>query len=605
MYCKSYTYAPLEGSRDIRLLVLQPGQLGSPIHCTLVVTSLDSAPEYETISYCWGDESIKQKIFCDDCTIDVTVSLYTALDRLRFSDRPRTLWADAVCIDQVHNSAEKGSQILLMTNIYSLAQRVLVWLGDDTAGLAGIETVISRGLELLPEETLDPEEMQKRIKGLPMYRESNITWDPFIRLVSKSWFQRKWVVQEVALSRNAVLICGPIQLRWNDVSSLALRIMSYDLSATLPDTDYDINTQPWQFYNISMILAATIYRPQITLLDAIKATKKFFCKDPRDHIYGLLGLIANKQGSVRDIVPAYDAPVEEVYRRLTEDLLIKDKNLGILSLAPSSGSPWRQSVLSLPSWVPDLTLQDFDSITGYTVREGKFSAGANRVPEISIQPRTSRLLCQGIIFDRIGKLSRCIIEEPEPELPSKVPGYLKEAREWKIRLVIRQQQYFKHCEELISDGGGIGSLSPERLSAFCKTMVCERLGLSNRSTEDISIPFMEYFHGVMGMMDENDIAALGAFSRCYKFSAMIEPTLTAMAFPRRLCITADDRVGQAPRRAKVGDLICILFGGEVPFVIRPTENGAYTLVGECYINGVMDGELVNPGQAESTQIILE
>ncbi|RFU25540.1 hypothetical protein B7463_g10797, partial [Scytalidium lignicola] len=604
---KAYSYKPLGKPRNIRLIVLQQGNLRSPIHFTLEVASLDSPPDYEAISYCWGDESNKKTVFCGGEIIEVTVNLYAALDRLRFPDRPRVLWADAICIDQKHNLEEKSAQIMLMTDVYSLASQVLIWLGEDTAGTEGVEDLISNALQILPPESVDPEEMQKRIKELSAdsSKALRINWDPFLRLIENPWFERKWIVQEVALARQAVLIHGPLKLSWDLVSSLALRMLSYNIIHTISNEEYDFKTQGWQLYNIAMILAAKMYRPAATLLDGIKATKKFISKDPRDQIYGLLGLVTNKQGSTRHIVPDYYSPVEDVYRQFTEDLLIKDKNLSILSLAPSASTPWHQSTMLLPSWVPDLTVQDIDSIAGYTVREGKFSAGGSNVPVISVEPGTSRLVCSGIIFDSVAKVSSCMVAEPDPPVPAKIPAYLGAVKKSIIQLIIRQQHYFKECEELVSGSGGINSLSPERFSAFWKTMICERLGLSNRVTEDISVQFREYFNGIMDVLNENDAVAQDAFARCFKFSSMIEPTLTAMAFSRRLCITSSDRLGQVPRLVEVGDLICVLSGADVPFVIRPTGRGSYYLVGECYISDVMDGELLCSSDVENVKVILE
>jgi hypothetical protein len=61
---------------------------------------------------------------------------------------------------------------------------------------------------------------------------------------------------------------------------------------------------------------------------------------------------------------------------------------------------------------------------------------------------------------------------------------------------------------------------------------------------------------------------------------------------RRLMTTSQGRIGIAPKAAKQGDIICILFGSRTPLVIRPIPDfeNCFTLVGECYVEGVMDGE---------------
>ena len=44
-----------------------------------------------------------------------------------------------------------------------------------------------------------------------------------------------------------------------------------------------------------------------------------------------------------------------------------------------------------------------------------------------------------------------------------------------------------------------------------------------------------------------------------------------------------------PAVLKVGDVVCVLFGGKMPFCLRPWGRH-YLLVGECYVHGLMDGE---------------
>ncbi len=52
-------------------------------------------------------------------------------------------------------------------------------------------------------------------------------------------------------------------------------------------------------------------------------------------------------------------------------------------------------------------------------------------------------------------------------------------------------------------------------------------------------------------------------------------------------------VGLAPRYAQLGDYVCILFGGSVPFILRRHEKDGrclWELIGESYVDGKMDGE---------------
>lgn len=95
-------YGKLDNTKqEIRLLFLQPAsRLDDPIIADLKVVSLHEQPKYEAISYCWGDASETRDIQIQGCKATVTASLFGALRRLRFPEKPRILWADAICINQ-------------------------------------------------------------------------------------------------------------------------------------------------------------------------------------------------------------------------------------------------------------------------------------------------------------------------------------------------------------------------------------------------------------------------------------------------------------------------------------------------------------------------
>jgi hypothetical protein len=74
---------------------------------------------------------------------------------------------------------------------------------------------------------------------------------------------------------------------------------------------------------------------------------------------------------------------------------------------------------------------------------------------------------------------------------------------------------------------------------------------------------------------------------------------------RRLCVTNSGRMGFVAPLAEVGDLVCVVYGMQAPFVLRPKfddelKDMTYKIVGECYIHGVMDGEVMTGGEKEDT-----
>jgi len=142
-----YVYNPLSQSGQIRLLDLAPGS--GDIHFSLRHVNLDQYPEYEAISYAWGDPKDTDTVYCDTKSIKITKSLLTCLRRLRGVDQPRVLWADAVCINQ-DDIPEKSEQVKLMSKIYSQPSRIIIWLGDDMTGLEDLQACLRGALEVLP-----------------------------------------------------------------------------------------------------------------------------------------------------------------------------------------------------------------------------------------------------------------------------------------------------------------------------------------------------------------------------------------------------------------------------------------------------------------------
>jgi hypothetical protein len=60
----------------------------------------------------------------------------------------------------------------------------------------------------------------------------------------------------------------------------------------------------------------------------------------------------------------------------------------------------------------------------------------------------------------------------------------------------------------------------------------------------------------------------------------------------------DALIGTGPEGLRVGDVVCVMYGGDVPFILHPDGQGKYTLIGECYVSGVMQGEALDMGLEE-------
>jgi len=128
-----------EKAQEIRLLTILPGKLISEIRVSLDTLSLteETVLEFEALSWCWGSLLDPVDIFVGkrgNWTVRVTQNLASPLPCLRYLNKPRRIWIDAICVIQ-QDLEERSSQVKRMADIYAAASQFVVWLGperDDT-----------------------------------------------------------------------------------------------------------------------------------------------------------------------------------------------------------------------------------------------------------------------------------------------------------------------------------------------------------------------------------------------------------------------------------------------------------------------------------------
>jgi hypothetical protein len=211
-------YEPLGGwlkNDRLRLLSLTPAtESDEPeICCHLQVVRLDDLPEYYALSYALGrpaeygrfrevtDEKKFLVICNEDHEILVTKSLRAFLRRAQESPdlRNKRFWIDAICMNQ-EDTEEKTAQIQLMTKIYSRAQTVLMWLGED-------DEFTEKGFDLIRELGTN--------RQPPVI--ANAKWLAAGKVFQRSYFSGAWVIQEVILGSDGgdvLVLCGPFSIEW-------------------------------------------------------------------------------------------------------------------------------------------------------------------------------------------------------------------------------------------------------------------------------------------------------------------------------------------------------------------------------------------------------
>ena len=175
-------YAPLAADDEIRLLELGPSSNDELIHCVLRHVRLSEVSHYEAISYCWGDANDTVPIECSGSLLMVTRSLHSLLSHIRLDSRHRTIWADAICINQT-DLAERSAQVRMTGSIYSKVNGVIAWLGEVTPG-----SDVAMGLIQLFRQVSSQE---RGTQALP--NDLARAWYEVAQLLKRDYFRRVWV----------------------------------------------------------------------------------------------------------------------------------------------------------------------------------------------------------------------------------------------------------------------------------------------------------------------------------------------------------------------------------------------------------------------------
>ncbi|KAL6711536.1 hypothetical protein ACN47E_004470 [Coniothyrium glycines] len=327
---RSYAYSPLElERREIRILLLKAGQRDDPIQCDLEHVNLQQGPVYEALSYTWADETgddvLCKTVECGSSRklLGITRNCEAALRRLRRLETDRWLWIDAICIDQ-SSILERNHQVKNMINIFRGATRVIIFLGEGNRRLTRLVDYISN----------DSDGQIPRVFEI-------------LNLLQCRWFHRVWVLQEVAVSKSAIVVYNDKQMSWEDLlkhSELYLRLMA--------TRDHPVVLPPVVSFALR---SATTNDPRsrrkLDLTSMLQVSRNCSCKDARDKVYAILALLRNDSPFPlrADYSPSVSAGW--VYLQAAAYDIVSKGSLKMLSLVDG------ESTVQMPSWVPDWTMQ--------------------------------------------------------------------------------------------------------------------------------------------------------------------------------------------------------------------------------------------------------
>ncbi|KAI0198823.1 hypothetical protein F4808DRAFT_434578 [Astrocystis sublimbata] len=306
----AFEYEPL-GPRQLRLLrpvTIHNTADSSVISFEILTVDRSRAPQYCAISYTWGDEDETETIQLDKQDFRVRGNLWSCLYHLGLSaltsrTSSRYLWVDAVCIDQT-NTSEKNAQVRVMDEIYRNASYVSIWLGSAPRVEA-------------PDVWLPQHRVYVPARRF-IRRTSNFQWmDHIEALIDHPYWSRYWVIQECLLAQSLQVHYGEHVAPWAYFRDYLRYGTGIDLPSILQDSRVPEMIDSGK-RGLALLLARPpndmdIARQQRPLEELIEHHRHSQCKDPRDRVFALLGLVeVVERRNLERFFPDYSLSVDRV-----------------------------------------------------------------------------------------------------------------------------------------------------------------------------------------------------------------------------------------------------------------------------------------------------
>ena len=591
-------YQELPSHRHTRVLQVLCTAKGDPKSFlgNLVPISVDS-PEvpYIAISYTWGDPTTYTEIDCGNGKrLGITKSVYTILDTLLEKGQLLRFWIDAACINQ-KDADEKSRQVRIMSEIYKNAAHVVVSLGEASPETdAAMDSLypLSKAISQIDKGI----EWRRRGAQPPEFEE----WNPIGPLLLRPWFERIWVVQEVAIGPEPLITCGKRAVDWHTFCWVLDGIMKHrtDLSKVVTgqnESNGPLSSLPPGLLNLRtmsnarrMVQSGEREPLQVALL----GMNHFKATDPRDKVYALLRLAHETDDE--PLQPDYKSAPEQVYQRVARHLLLRDPCVHILSKAGISS--WRPSS-GLPSWVPDFTTSKLLNGFGTPPNSVDYRAAGDSKSAVNPGPSATSLRISGIVVDKVARLTTpwtsvcldwltevdALCDELQQLPESQLDDIIRRCRgedgeSWRDAL----------WRTLIANqtAGQVGR-APDVVGKHFELWRRYILDLKGDAHSD----FCSYAKDDLRIIEVESSAAMASYDSACRLAAK----------GRRFFATESGFMGLTSPETEAGDIVVVFLGGTTPFIVREREDvpGEFTLIGEVYVHDIMYGEAMELREVET------
>ncbi len=639
---------------------------------------------------------------------------------------PHHVWIDALCINQ-EDLDEKSSQIPMMYDIYAKSRHVVMWLGEETADSGAAIDLVSqwataaRTAQSLVEEHIPSARVTKSRLETIAGRELTFTdlvmifaqhqashrqaqnnrpagdpfdpakWKAISTLVNyRPYWRRLWIVQEIVAAASALVLCGGRGFLLDDLvaASYCWSRLTQDMVLGLEKRDMVIQSAWW---SLDMLLTFRRRLPRtheapafssfersipnlndraspdenLSLEEVLQQTAGFEAREPRDKIYGLVGLI---QSFTAPILPNYKTPLADVYAEFVRNHVEQTKDLSLVALA---GIGCRKSPQTTrhPCWVPDFEDTKWGDRCILATKLGQYAASGNTKTDCLFSLDSSGFTVSGILCDEVDAVDAA---EPTAEDIPDENSYQADIHLWRWAKLAAKRRgssqpggcgwlhtflgvllqdsvlpYFEgpnftvektERERYLGFAGAFNDFMSDLFLSFPMDehkrshvnqvgpmmMAMEESPSHNEDFSNLGFSLMMLAAALTSdysLQSETEvlkqllpmslIAQIQVAWRLHghkEFDAMYNHVefllVRKLARARSFFVTKDGLTGLGPLGCRKGDKVCVLLGCRCPLVVRPVEGG-FVIVGGVFVHGMMNGEMLYKLRSGTSDLRLE
>lgn len=537
--------------------------------------------DFEALSYTWGDGGDKRSILVNGIRREISRNLEEALRVLRDLKETRLgmcYWVDSLCIDQ-ENMRERNEQVKRMREIYGRARAVIVWLGrEEKMDRIAVQTMRHLCRNPCVENTLQlPEDLL--LHG----------WPALFAFMQKPYWNRSWIIQELAMNNNSTLIlCGKSKLTRRMIRLGAIYCQEF-LQASEDQSyrsEHDLDVDAWAMASRMHRLASLTFDPivEVSLDRLLNIVRRADATDKKDKVYSILGLLDPAVSA--DVNPDYSLSEQQVYTDFMRSIV---QNSGRLDQIMFGGMPTEEG---WPSWVPDWR-QSFGRHHIRHLRSRQASGDLPAKVRFLKNERNSNLLaCSGFLVDTVDGVAA----ERSPQCHSTQSQNASNRYSSQISEALQQTLLMDHP-------GATGKLLLEIPWTWkCDT---DTSPANFGSPKWLELSQSRYFRKFQDFREHNENFRIGGqsfrsfFPQWDEKSVEVSITLRCLRLAllslnqRALTTTRTGYLGLAPIAVRPGDVVAIISGCKCPMVLRPYSDDLFQVIGECYVHGLMDGEVLS------------